>query len=186
MSSRKRRRSAGRKRRDGRRLWAPLGVLLALALAGVVFLALRARPPELAAAEDGAAALALSPQGLRIVELEIAKSGGGSVSLLAELAQTDAQRATGLMFRPRLPDGEGMLFVFEREERLSFWMQNTLIPLSIAFISAAGVINEIKDMQPLDLSAVPSARPARYALEVPQGWFDRAGVRAGDRISLNF
>jgi uncharacterized membrane protein (UPF0127 family) len=108
------------------------------------------------------------------------------VSLNAELAVTDEQRAIGLMFRAGLPDGEGMLFVFERDQRLSFWMQNTFIPLSIAFISADGRIDEIRDMRPLDLTPVASSAQARYALEVPQGWFDRAGVRVGDFLRLDF
>ncbi|MDR0476308.1 MAG: DUF192 domain-containing protein [Treponema sp.] len=108
----------------------------------------------------------------------------GEVAVKAEIARTDKQRAQGLMFRKELKDGEGMLFVFEKEQRLSFWMKNTLIPLSIAFISSDGKILEIRNMQPHDLSPVNSARMALYALEVPQGWFERAGLRSGDRLVL--
>jgi uncharacterized membrane protein (UPF0127 family) len=78
-----------------------------------------------------------------------------------------------------------MLFVFENEEHLSFWMKNTYIPLSIAFVSSGGRITEIRDMEPLDLSPVCSAYAARYALEVPRGWFGRAGIRPGDRLILD-
>ena len=93
----------------------------------------------------------------------------------------------GLMNRNSLPDGEGMLFIFENEQFLSFWMKNTTIPLSIAFIASDGRILDIKDMRPLDESSVLSSRPAKYALEVPQGWFDRAGIRTGDRlVTVNF
>jgi uncharacterized membrane protein (UPF0127 family) len=89
------------------------------------------------------------------------------------------------MFRKRLADGEGMLFIFERDEALSFWMKNTLIPLSIAFIASDGRIIDIKDMRPLDLSSVKSSRSVRYALEVPQGWFNRVNVRPGDKIIID-
>jgi uncharacterized membrane protein (UPF0127 family) len=106
------------------------------------------------------------------------------VPIRVEIARTDDERARGLMNRPSLPDGEGMLFVFEREQILSFWMKNTLIPLSIAFIRTDGRIAEIRDMQALDVTTVSSARSARYALEVPQGWFTRAGIDSGDYLRL--
>jgi uncharacterized membrane protein (UPF0127 family) len=88
------------------------------------------------------------------------------------------------MHRKKLPDGEGMLFVFERDEMLSFWMKNTLIPLSIAFIASDGRIMEIRNMEPGNLDPVRSSRSVRYALEVPQGWFDRVGLRAEDRLII--
>jgi len=88
------------------------------------------------------------------------------------------------MFRKNLPDGEGMLFVYERDQVLSFWMKNTYIPLSIAFIASDGRIVDIKDMYPHDESSVLSSRSVRYALEVPQGWFSRAGVRHGDILVI--
>ena len=89
------------------------------------------------------------------------------------------------MYREKLADGEGMLFVFDRDEILSFWMKNTLIPLSIAFISYDGKIIDIKDMEPQSLEPVRSSRSVRYALEVPQGWFSRAGFGAGDMVRLD-
>jgi uncharacterized membrane protein (UPF0127 family) len=88
------------------------------------------------------------------------------------------------MNRASLPDGEGMLFIFEREQIVSFWMKDTLIPLSIAFVRTDGRITEIRDMKALDVTAVRSARSVRYALEVPQGWFARAGIDAGDYLRL--
>jgi uncharacterized membrane protein (UPF0127 family) len=87
------------------------------------------------------------------------------------------------MFRTVLEDGKGMLFIFDHDEVLSFWMKNTLIPLSIAFITSDGKILEIRDMQPEELRSVASSRMVRYALEVPQGWFDRVGIEAGDDVS---
>jgi uncharacterized membrane protein (UPF0127 family) len=77
-----------------------------------------------------------------------------------------------------------MFFVFETDRILSFWMKDTLIPLSIAFIAYDGRILEIHDMEARSLRAVQSARSARYALEVPQGWFARGGIGAGDTVSL--
>ena len=102
----------------------------------------------------------------------------------AEIAVTPAEQAAGLMHRKSLPDGKGMLFVYTRDELRSFWMKDTLIPLSIAFIAYDGRILEIRDMQPRDLTPVRSTRHVRYALEVPRGWFGRAGIAAGDRLIL--
>ena len=109
----------------------------------------------------------------------------GNVTILAEIARTEEQRAQGLMHRQELKDGHGMLFVFERDQILSFWMKNTNIPLSIAFIMFDGRILEIFDMEPHDLTPVRSSRSVRYALEVPQDWFDRAGIGIGDILNLS-
>ena len=129
---------------------------------------------------------ACTPQKLTTAVLVIQRAGAEAVHITAEIAKTDEERSQGLMYRKKLPDGEGMLFIFERDQQLSFWMKNTLIPLSIAFIASDGRITEIKDMYPQDLNTVQSSRSVRYALEAPQGWFTRAGVKAGDTISLNF
>lgn len=107
-----------------------------------------------------------------------------SVSVEAELARTEAERITGLMYRNKLEDGKGMLFIFETDQVLSFWMKNTYIPLSIAFISYDGTIIDIRDMYPNTTNPVHSSRSVRYALEVPQGWFSGAGVKPGDKVRL--
>ena len=112
------------------------------------------------------------------------EGSSGNVIIRAEIAQTEAQRAQGLMHRRELNDGHGMLFIFERDQILSFWMKDTFIPLSIAFISHEGTILEIYDMEPEDLNPVRSSRSARYALEVPQGWFGRAGIAIGDKMHI--
>lgn len=109
----------------------------------------------------------------------------GDTSLLIELACTADQQQQGLMFRRDLPEQRGMLFVFAQERVLSFWMRNTYVPLSIAYIDAKGKIVDLQDMQPLDETGHPSAAPARYALEVKQGWFKRHGVAVGDQIKLD-
>jgi uncharacterized membrane protein (UPF0127 family) len=117
-------------------------------------------------------------------EVFIQTAGGSRISLSIEIARTDTERSQGLMNRKTLDDGKAMLFVFDRDRILSFWMKNTLIPLSIAFISAEGKILEIRDMEPKSLTTIYSNRSARYALEAPRGWFDRAGISLGDRLIL--
>jgi uncharacterized membrane protein (UPF0127 family) len=118
-------------------------------------------------------------------ELTIEQAGGGSVTMRAEIARSAGERQRGLMYRKDLAEGRGMLFIFDRDQIMSFWMKNTFIPLSIAYIKSDGTILEIKDMRPLDESPVSSSRGVRYALEAPQGWFNRAGIRAGDRLLLD-
>jgi uncharacterized membrane protein (UPF0127 family) len=116
--------------------------------------------------------------------LSILRAGTEPALMEVELARTDQERTQGLMHRKSLEDGKGMLFIFDRDQIMSFWMKNTLIPLSIAFIASDGRILEIKDMEPLILSAVQSSRSERYALEVPQGWFSRAGINIGDILQF--
>jgi uncharacterized membrane protein (UPF0127 family) len=101
-----------------------------------------------------------------------------------EIAETEKERQQGLMFRKKLEDGKGMIFLFEKDQIMSFWMKNTRIPLSVAFISSGGRITEIRNMEPQSLLAVTSERSCRYALEVPQGWFTRAGIGIGDRVAV--
>lgn len=116
----------------------------------------------------------------------VTTSAGERVPVEVDIADTDAERQTGLMGQNVLPENAGMLFVFEGEQTLSFWMKDTLIPLSIAYIDAEGRIVDIQDMQPLD--DVPphyvSAEPAQYALEVNQGFFEERGVVVGDTVEL--
>jgi uncharacterized membrane protein (UPF0127 family) len=101
-----------------------------------------------------------------------------------ELARTPEERARGLMFRKSLPENRGMLFVYREDQHLSFWMKNTEIPLSIAFISKDGTIREIRNMEPFSLASVESKNAVRYALEVPQGNFSRLGIKPGDRFEI--
>jgi len=123
-------------------------------------------------------------QKLPVREFPIERNGQRITVVKAEIARSDEERSQGLMFRKKLPDGEGMLFVYERDQVLSFWMKNTYIPLSIAFIASDGRIVDIKDMYPHDESSVLSSRSVRYALEVPQGWFSRAGISHGDIVII--
>ena len=106
----------------------------------------------------------------------------GSHKIVAEIAATQDDRATGLMNRFSLQPDRGMLFVFERSEPLAFWMKNTYIPLSIAFIDESGRIVNIDDMAPQTEASHWSSAPSRYALEMRKGWFVQHGVKAGDRV----
>ncbi len=107
----------------------------------------------------------------------------GSTTVKAEVADEPNERSAGLMGRKELAEGEGMLFVFPEPQPLSFWMRDTLVPLSIAYLNAQGVIREIHDMKPLDETTSQSMfRDLVYALEVPQGWFGKNNILPGDRV----
>ena len=115
----------------------------------------------------------------------------GNKTLKVKLAITPSQQRQGLMnvegMGPtKLPKDEGMLFIYRREEILSFWMKNTSLPLSIAFIDECGFITEIRDMEPMGMDRVRSAKPAQYALEVNRGWFSKNGVKIGDKVKFSF
>ena len=117
--------------------------------------------------------------------LETVKMNIGETSLMVEVADTHEDRVQGLMNRKELDYGKGMLFVFEKEQKMSFWMKDTSIPLSIAYISKSGVIREIHDLKPFSLSPVYSEHSVLYALEVNQGWFEDQGVSVGDSIQFS-
>lgn len=111
---------------------------------------------------------------------------GGKI-IMVEVADDEASRSHGLMFRQALPDNTGMLFVFEQEQQLAFWMKNTLIPLSIGYFDDQKTLIDIKEMIPavageLRPKTYVSAKPAMYALEVPKGWFARNKVELGSKF----
>jgi len=101
----------------------------------------------------------------------------------AEIANTFPSRAQGLMFRKSLDANQGMLFVFPDIGPQCMWMRNTYVPLSVAFIDEAGVILNIADMKPQTEDSHCAAKPARYALEMNQGWFAAKSIKPGARIS---
>ena len=117
-----------------------------------------------------------APKALRL-KLQV-----GQRELNTEVAYSDASRRRGLMFRKALEKDSGMLFVFPRKKMLSFWMKDTLIPLSIAYIDDSGKVLQIKDMAPRDETSVASDFFVRYALEVDRGWYEKAGLKEGDSI----
>lgn len=108
----------------------------------------------------------------------------GSHLFQVELADTPESRERGLMFRQELERDSGMLFIFDESAPRAFWMKNTSVPLSIAYIDARGRILEIHDMEPYSLEPVRSRSPARYALEVNRGRFLEVGVTPGDVVDL--
>lgn len=125
-----------------------------------------------------ATALAQSgPQQLPAIQLS-----AGMHLIQAEVAETQEQRATGLMHRKSMPVNAGMLFVFEQPGVQCFWMKNTLLPLSIAFVADDGSIVNIADMQPMSEASHCSAKPVRFALEMNQGWFAKRAIKAGARL----
>ena len=101
----------------------------------------------------------------------------------AQVARTPDQRATGLMWRTDMPQHEGMLFVFDQPSVQCFWMMNTLLPLTAAFLADDGTIVNLADMQPRSPDSHCSKQPVRYVLEMHQGWFARRGIKAGDRLT---
>ncbi|TFG81714.1 MAG: DUF192 domain-containing protein, partial [Spirochaetales bacterium] len=108
----------------------------------------------------------------------------GAIEIVAEVARSQEEQQAGLMFRKELPDGHGMIFVYDSDRLMSFWMKNTYVPLSIAFIAADGTIRTIRDMDPLSEAIVDSGRYVRYALEAPRGWFERVGLKEGDAFQF--
>ena len=109
--------------------------------------------------------------------------GIGTLTVEAQVAADEPSRERGLMSRTSLAADEAMLFVFPAPRPVAFWMKNTTVPLSVAYISPSGRIFEIHDLKPLDETPVPSASDAvSYALEMPRGWFERHGIPAGERI----
>ncbi|MEK7309760.1 MAG: DUF192 domain-containing protein [Planctomycetota bacterium] len=100
----------------------------------------------------------------------------------AELADNEQARARGLQYRTSLAPDHSMLFTYPEEKMLRFWMKDTSIPLSIAFIKSDGVILEIYNMEPFSLESIHSTGPAQYALETARGWFKENQVQAGDKV----
>ncbi|MDE2605506.1 MAG: DUF192 domain-containing protein [Burkholderiales bacterium] len=117
------------------------------------------------------------------MDLPRVRLGAGMYVIDAQVASTDDQRMTGLMFRKEMPQQEGMLFVFDFASQQCFWMKNTLLPLSVAFIDDDGTVVNIDEMKPQTLDSHCSARPVRYVLEMNKGWFAKRGIRAGARLT---
>ena len=101
----------------------------------------------------------------------------------AQVAQSYDQRMVGLMFRKEMPQHEGMLFVFEQPSMQCFWMKNTLLPLTAAFIADDGTIVNLADMKPQTTDSHCSAKPVRFVLEMNQGWFGKKGIKPGAKLS---
>jgi uncharacterized membrane protein (UPF0127 family) len=111
--------------------------------------------------------------------------------ITVELAKSPEQQARGLMFRKDLAQDTGMLFIYSEEQRMSFWMKNTFIPLSIGFFDKNQILVDVQEMEPVKSemqSRIPSyqsLKPAKYALEMPAGWFRKNKIRLGERFQLH-
>jgi len=116
------------------------------------------------------------------LDLPKIKLSAGMHLIDTQVASTPDQRATGLMFRQEMPQGEGMLFVFEEATPQCFWMKNTLLPLTAAFITDDGTIVNLANMKPQTTDSHCSAKPVRYVLEMNLGWFEKKGLKAGSKL----
>ncbi len=123
-------------------------------------------------------------QRLPVKDVKIIRQDGTEFIVKAEIAEKAEDRKQGFMERKVIPDGTGMLFIFDRDQILSFWMHNTPHPLSIAYIDSKGKIRNIYDMNPYSRESILSTVSVRYALEVPQGWFKKNGIAEGDTVIL--
>jgi uncharacterized membrane protein (UPF0127 family) len=144
---------------------------------------MRIRLQLLLAAIVALSAQSASAQDQPQLNLPVVQLSAGMHGIRAQVAATPEQRATGLMFRREMPPHEGMLFVFEQASVQCFWMKNTLLPLSIAFLADDGTVVNIADMQPQSLDSHCSTKPVRYVLEMNQGWFAKRGVKAGFKLT---
>lgn len=145
-----------------RHWWAHALVLAAGAMAALTLPTAQAQQPQM--------------------DLPRAALRAGMHLIQAQVASTPAQRSTGLMWRRDMGANEGMLFVFEQPATQCFWMQNTLLPLTAAFVDDDGTIVNLADMQPLTTQSHCSTKPVRYVLEMHQGWFAKRGIQAGHRL----
>ncbi|WP_414703030.1 DUF192 domain-containing protein [Polaromonas sp. UBA4122] len=116
------------------------------------------------------------------MNLQRIKLSAGMYIIDAQVALTPEQRETGLMFRKDMPQHEGMIFVFEQATQQCFWMKNTLLPLTAAFVADDGTIVNMADMKPQTTDAHCSAQPVRYVLEMNKGWFAKKGIKAGSKL----
>jgi uncharacterized membrane protein (UPF0127 family) len=142
-------------------------------------LAMKALLTALLLACAAATAGAQDPQ----TDLPRVRLGAGMHQIEAQVAVTPDQRATGLMHRKQMPQHEGMLFVFDQPSVQCFWMKDTLLPLTAAFIADDGELVNLVDMKPHALDSHCSAKPVRYVLEMNQGWFAKRGIKPGTKLT---
>ncbi len=150
---------------------APFAKVLAIVL-GLTCAAFGALPSLAQAQQD-------QPQ----LNLPRTRLSAGMHQIDSQVAATPEQRQIGLMFRRDMPTHEGMLFVFEQPGVQCFWMKNTLMPLTAAFLADDGTIVNLADMKPQSLDSHCSAKPVRFVLEMKQGWFAQRGVKPGAKLS---
>jgi uncharacterized membrane protein (UPF0127 family) len=128
------------------------------------------------------APLGVSAQDGPQMSLQRVKLSAGMHLIDAQVALTPEQRQIGLMFRKEMPQQEGMIFVFEQPAQQCFWMKNTLLPLTAAFVADDGTIVNLADMKPQTTDPHCSAQPVRFVLEMNKGWFVKKGIKAGSKL----
>lgn len=116
------------------------------------------------------------------MNLQRVKISAGMYQIDAQVAQTPDQRQIGLMFRKDMPQPEGMIFIFDQAAEQCFWMKNTALALTAAFVDDAGTVVNLADMKPQTTDSHCSAKPVRYVLEMNQGWFAKRGIKAGTKL----
>ena len=121
-------------------------------------------------------------QGSPQLQLPRIQLQAGMHQIQAQVAATPDQRSVGLMHRAEMPQAEGMLFAFDQATQQCFWMKNTLLPLTAAFIADDGTIVNLADMKPQTTDAHCSEQPVRWVLEMNQGWFAKRGIKAGFKL----
>ncbi len=126
---------------------------------------------------------ALFAQNAPQLDLQRTMLNAGMYQITAQVAQTPQQREVGLMFRKDMPQQEGMIFIFEALSQQCFWMKNTLLPLTAAFVADDGTIVNLADMKAQTTDSHCSTQPVRYVLEMNQGWFAKKGIKAGTKLS---
>lgn len=157
---------------------AALAAALSMALAGPA----QARTEAPATPPPAPAAAGTAP-GQPQTHLPRTEMRIGMYRIEAQVAHTYESRQTGLMYRQSMPAHEGMLFAFPQPGVQCFWMRNTVLPLTAAFVADDGTIVNLADMQPLRDDSHCSAKPVRFVLEMNQGWFAQRGIKAGAKIS---
>ncbi|MHB1200244.1 MAG: DUF192 domain-containing protein [Polaromonas sp.] len=138
----------------------------------IIFLGLAAALGNLSHAQS-------SPQ----MDLQRVKLSAGMYLIDAQVAASPQERSIGLMFRKEMPPSEGMLFVFEQAAVQCFWMKNTLLPLTAAFVADDGTIVNLADMKPQTTDSHCSKQPVRYVLEMNQGWFAKKAIKSGFKLA---
>lgn len=131
----------------------------------------------------GLASNAQAQEGAPQLDLPRIKLSAGMYLIDVQLAMTPGQRTIGLMYRKEMPPSEGMLFVFEQPASQCFWMKNTLLALTAAFVADDGTIANLADMKPQTTDPHCSSKPVRYVLEMNQGWFAKRGIKAGFKLA---
>ena len=124
-----------------------------------------------------------SPQGIPQTNLPRANLSAGMHLIQVQLAQNLEQRQIGLMWRKEMPQNEGMLFIFEKPSEQCFWMRNTLLPLTAAFVADDGTIVNLVDMKPMSDDSHCSKKPVRFVLEMNQAWFAKRNIQAGFKLT---